>query len=103
MQFHRLEKLVNLHDGYSQLFRVGVHQLLLVQFEQQLYIFESHCPHNGHSLAGAVISSDIIRCPRHDYHFCLRSGEVVKGAGQPCRNLKVYTVSYEGRDVGVVL
>jgi nitrite reductase/ring-hydroxylating ferredoxin subunit len=103
MQFYPLEKLVNLYEGYCQLFRLGTHQLLLVQAEQQLYIFESHCPHNGHSLAGASISSDIIQCSRHDYHFCLRSGKVIKGSGQPCRNLRVYTVSYEGRDVGVVL
>ena len=102
MQFYPLEKLVNLYDGYCQLFRIGNEQLLLVQTEQQLYIFESHCPHNGHSLAEAVISSDTVKCSRHDYHFCLRSGKVISGTGQPCRNLIVYTVSYEGRNVGVV-
>lgn len=103
MQFYPLEKLINLFDGYRQPFRVGGHQLMLVQAGTQTFITESHCPHKGHPLSQATITDDSIHCPLHSYQFCLRTGKALQSPGEPCRALKVYEVSYEGRDIGVVL
>jgi len=103
MQFYPLEKLINLYDGYRQSFRLGDNQLLLVQTDNELFLLESRCPHQGQSLAKAVISGDTIRCPSHAYEFSLRSGKPLRNTAEACRALRVYPVSYEGRDVGVVL
>lgn len=103
MQFYPLAKLIDLFDGYCQPFWVGPHQLMLVQVGGQPYIIESHCPHKGHPLSQATFASDTVHCPLHSYQFCLQSGKVLRSPGEHCRDLKVYEVSYEGRDIGVVL
>lgn len=103
MQFHVLEKLINLHEGYRRLFRVDGNQLLLMQEHGELFIIESHCPHKGHPLLEALTDGNELRCPLHGYRFSLQSGQLLQASGEACRGLKVYPVSYEGRDVGVVL
>ena len=57
MRFVALEKLINLHDGYRQEFRVDYHRLLLLQHEGERYVVEAYCPHLEHPLKEAWLEN----------------------------------------------
>ena len=103
MRFCSLEKLINLHDGYRQSFRIDQLNLLLLQTGGELHVVEGQCPHKGHSLADAEILDKAIRCPLHGYRFKLCSGALIYPTEQPCRDLKTYEVVYRGNEIGVML
>ena len=54
MRFQPLEKLINLEDGYMRRFRIDALDVLLVQQEGQVHVFEATCPHRGHPLHTAA-------------------------------------------------
>lgn len=103
MYFHSLEKLINLGDGYRRQFRIDHLSLLLAQDEGERYLFESHCPHREHPLDTAAIIGGMLECPLHRYRFDLGNGEVLQATELPCRGLRVYSLVYEGNEVGVML
>ncbi len=102
MAFHRLEKLVNLHDGYRRGFRIGGRVVLLIQQEGRVYLLENTCPHQGHPLHTATIEGDVIRCASHGFEFSLATGRNVNFGGT-CGSLVRYEPVYEGGDLGVDL
>lgn len=102
MAYHRLDKLVNLHDGYRRGFRIGRHVVLVFQVEGQVYLVENTCPHQGHPLHTATIEGDIIRCASHGFEFSLSTGRNVNFGGT-CPDLVRYDPVYLGADLGVDL
>lgn len=103
VRFYQLEKLIDLYDGYRRAFRIDQHQLLLIQEQGQLYLFDAHCPHRGHPLQDAIIQGDAIRCPLHGYQFALRDGSPRVAGEEPCKGLRRYEVVYRETDLGVML
>lgn len=103
MRYYALEKLIDLYDGYRKIFKIDEHNLLLLQEDGKRYLIESRCPHRGQLLAGADISGPTITCPHHGYRFDVRDGRTLQITEEPCRNLRVYELVDEGREVGVVL
>ncbi|CAA0118800.1 Toluene 1,2-dioxygenase system ferredoxin subunit [Halioglobus japonicus] len=103
MRFYALDKLINLYDGYSRQFRIDNLQLLLREHLGEHYILEANCPHRSHPLSAAVINDGNIRCPLHQYEFCLRDGKVMRTTEEPCRGLRIFEVVYEGNEIGVML
>ena len=59
MRFYPLEKLINLQDGYTRVFKIDSHQLLLLQREGEIHLIESHCPHREHPLDVASIAEGV--------------------------------------------
>ena len=103
MRFYPLEKLINLHDGYARQFKIDHLQLLLLQRDGQLYVVEAFCPHRAHSLAAATVGNGVIQCPLHSYRFAIDDGRLLHFTEEPCRNLRTWSVTYEGNEVGVML
>lgn len=103
MRFYPLEKLINLHDGYSRQFKIDNLQLVLVQHQDERYAYEAYCPHRSHPLNSADIDRGVLRCPSHHYEFSLHDGRLLRATEQPCRNLRTYAVVYEGNEIGVML
>lgn len=103
MRFFLLEKLINLHDGYRRAFKIDEHQLLLLQEQGEVYLFDARCPHRGHSLLDATVQNNNLRCPLHGYQFALRDGRVRVAGEEPCRALKRYEVVYRDTDLGLML
>jgi nitrite reductase/ring-hydroxylating ferredoxin subunit len=103
MRFHPLEKLINLHDGYSRQFKIDNLQLLLIQHLDQHYVIEAYCPHRAHPLLAATIAGGVLRCPLHQYAFALDDGRLLRATEQPCRGLRTFGVVYEGNELGVML
>lgn len=101
MRFVALEKLMNLHDGYTRSCRVDYHNLLLLQRGGECFVIESQCPHRAHPLVSAAITDAVLQCPLHGYQFSLRTGELLYASEEPCRSLRVWEVVYQGNEVGI--
>lgn len=100
MAFQSLEKLVHLHDGYRQVFRVDGIQLLLIQEHGQRYLLRNMCPHKDFPLHTGTMSGSRIRCAYHAMEFDLaREGRCIQHPRQP--GVKMYELVYEGNEVGV--
>ncbi len=103
MPFYPLEKLHQLHDGYSKSFRVAGQDLLLLQNDGQVYLICNRCPHMDAPLTRATLEPGSIRCPAHGIEFELASGEA-KGALAGCLDpLQKYPIAYEGNTLGIML
>ena len=83
MRFFPLEKLINLHNGYSRQFKIDSLQLLLVEHLGEYLIFEAHCPHGSHPLANAAIDGGVLRCQLHQYEFSLADGKLIHATEAP--------------------
>ena len=100
MAFYRLEKLLNLSEGYRKEFRVAGHEILLVHQSGQTFLLENFCPHRGKSLSKGIISSGAITCPGHGFQFELSSGKCIKGQ---CSALITYPAEYDQEYLGIEL
>jgi nitrite reductase/ring-hydroxylating ferredoxin subunit len=103
MRFQPLDKLINLHDGYTQSFKVDDLHLLLIQRNGERYLIEARCPHREHPLDVASIDDGVITCALHQYRFAIASGELIQATEEPCRGLHTYPLVYEGNAVGILL
>ncbi|MDG1655010.1 MAG: Rieske (2Fe-2S) protein [Luminiphilus sp.] len=100
MRFLALDKLINVQDGYRQRFKIDSLDLVLVREAGEISAFAALCPHQEQSLEYGQIESGVIYCPRHGFAFSLTSGEHLSGQ---CARLAIYTVHYEGNEVGILL
>jgi nitrite reductase/ring-hydroxylating ferredoxin subunit len=103
MHYYRLEKLINLHDGYRKLIKIDNYSLLLLQNGDKPYLLESQCPHRAFPLSAADIQGDQLVCPQHGYRFDIRSGALLHASEEPCRGLRRFELVYRDNEVGVML
>lgn len=103
MRFYPLDKLINLHDTYSRTFKIDSTRLLLIQREGEVFLIESHCPHQEHPLEVASINNGVIQCALHQYQFAIGDGHLIKATEEHCRALKTFEVIYEGNEIGLML
>jgi nitrite reductase/ring-hydroxylating ferredoxin subunit len=103
MNFHPLERVENLRDGYIKAFNaVGV-DLVLVQQDGVPAVLEGHCPHAGHPFADSRLIGTDLRCDMHGYRFDVRSGACTYYTEAPCRGLRTYRCEVRQGMVGVLL
>lgn len=100
MTFYPLEKLINLYDGYRQVFVVDRKEVLLIQEEGRCYAIQAACPHLHWPLQNAPISGQEISCSKHGWSFDLHSGRGANERALGCQ-LKVYKIAYEGNTLGI--
>jgi nitrite reductase/ring-hydroxylating ferredoxin subunit len=102
MTFYPLEKLINLHDGYRQVFRLQGVPLLLMQEEGQRYLLKNICPHKGFPLHTGTFSHGRLRCAYHAFEFDLAcGGRCLQHPNQP--GAALYPLVYQDAMVGVEL
>lgn len=98
MTFYALEKLINLYDGYRNVFSVVGKSLLLIQEDGRRYLLENACPHQQAPLHQATIQQGKIRCPWHGMCFDLESGATQDGCSQ---GLQFFPITYHEASIGV--
>jgi nitrite reductase/ring-hydroxylating ferredoxin subunit len=103
MRFHPLDKMINLHDDYTRVFRIDNLKLLLVQRNGERFLIEADCPHRGFPLERGSFADGTIECPGHHYRFSTADGHLIYASEQPCRALRVFTPIYQGNEIGVLL
>lgn len=101
MQYFALDKLINLYDGYRQVFVVNRKEILLIQEQGQRYAIQASCPHKHWPLLQAPIQNTTIQCKKHGWAFDLRTGKAANSCAE-C-DLKTYTISYQDNTIGIVL
>lgn len=100
MAFYRLEKLINLYDGYRQPFRINELPLLLIQDEGRRYLLRNQCPHKDFPLHNGSLRQGVLRCAWHGMEFSLRDGRCLQ---HPSDRLQFFPLAYEGDSIGVDL
>ncbi len=98
--FIALERLLNLEEGYRQVFQVQGRDVLLMVVEGRALLMESRCPHQGASLHNATLVGSVLRCARHGVEFDVITGRALNAS---CANLVQLPLAYEGDRVGVDL
>lgn len=101
MRYVALDRLINLFDGYREVFRVGTLQVLLVQEQGRRYAVQAACPHRDWPLQHGVIQGGEIVCSKHGWSFDLASGRPTHPLAD-CR-LPVYPVAYQDNTIGILL
>lgn len=102
MAFHRLEKLIHLHDGYRRVIQVGRLSLLLIQQDGQRWLIRNRCPHKDFPLHDGSLHGSRLRCRHHGLDFDLAAGgQCVQFPRQPC--VEMFPLCHDGADVGVEL
>ncbi|MFZ5560432.1 MAG: Rieske (2Fe-2S) protein [Pseudomonadota bacterium] len=102
MAFYRLEKLINLYDGYWRVFRVETLSLLLIQKDGHRYLLRNQCPHKAFPLHTGTMSGTKLRCAYHAMEFDLaQGGRCQQHPSQP--GVTLYELVYDGNEIGVEL
>ena len=101
MRYIALDRLINLHDGYRQVFRVGHQSVLLIQEEGRRFAIQADCPHRDWPLQNGVISHGEIVCSKHGWRFDLASGRPLHPMAD-C-GLKTWPVSYQDNTIGIII
>lgn len=71
----RLIGIDELESGQSQSVFVDDYPALVARIDDQFYVVEDVCTHDGQPLAGGKICDGQIACPRHGAKFDLKTGE----------------------------
>lgn len=71
----RLIGIDELESGQSQSVFVDDYPALVARIDDQFYVVEDVCTHDGQPLTGGTICDGQIACPRHGAKFDLKTGE----------------------------
>lgn len=71
MAFLRLDRLINLHDGYRKTLRVDHLEVLMVQERGEVFVVQSRCPHREFPLEKGSVKEGVITCPGTTWHSIL--------------------------------
>lgn len=67
-------KVSEVPDFGKKVISVSGREILLVKVKGEIFAVENECPHQGSSMAGAVVKDAYIACPRHGFRFNLADG-----------------------------
>jgi nitrite reductase/ring-hydroxylating ferredoxin subunit len=98
--FIALERLLNLEDGYRQVFQVQGRSLLLLVVEGRARLLENRCFHQAASLHNAILTAGMLHCVRHGIEFELASGRALNAQ---CPGLAYLPLAYKADRVGIEL
>ena len=74
-------------------FEINRKKICLIKRENEVFVFDEKCPHNGASLAnGYCTDQNEVVCPLHRYHFDLNTGKGLSGVAS---SLTIYPVKIE--------
>jgi len=102
MRFLKLEKLINLYDGYQQCFNIEGNSLLLIHLDNKNHLFLNRCPHKMQALGNHCLKNKIIRCPWHGLEYDLENGHCLNADNKHLK-LSKFQLAYEENFIGIYL
>ncbi len=99
MRFIKLEKLINLHEGYQRCFNIEGYPLLLIHLNNTSRLFLNQCPHQNKALGDNCLQGDIIRCPWHGIEYEPSNGQALSSNHKGLR-LSQFKLDYEENFIG---
>ena len=104
MNFHPLEKISNLTEGYLKRHKIAGVDMLLVHSGGQTRLIPNRCPHDGSPLKKARLANGCIQCPKHRITFRLDDGTPIGGVAVVDINpLTHYELVEEGGLLGILI
>ena len=103
MNWHPLENVSNLYDGYRKTFHIAGHNLLLLQHEDKVFLVDNICPHAGYPMEKGKVIDGQLRCPMHGYLFDLQTGNCTEAYEGPCSGISVFKLEQRNDELGVLL
>jgi 3-phenylpropionate/trans-cinnamate dioxygenase ferredoxin subunit len=89
----------DLPPGEAMAFEIEGVRIAVFNVGGTYYAIDDVCTHAGASLSEGCVEGSVVRCPRHDAEFDLRTGEpLTPPADSPVRT---YPVFIEGDDIKV--
>ena len=91
--FNTKEELTNIVGNYAIVtVIVNLEQMSVTRINDDVYVFESKCPHFDHPMKDAKVSpAGKVTCTWHNYQFDLNSG---KESETRCRSMKTKKAYY---------
>lgn len=80
----------------KKLVQVEGTEVVLINNGGTIHACENYCPHQGSPMLGGIVKEVVISCPRHGWHYDLKSGECLDHPGY---TLKIFPVEVVGDDV----
>jgi nitrite reductase/ring-hydroxylating ferredoxin subunit len=74
--------------GTMKQFYIGELEILVVNFNDQIYCLNARCTHAGAPLAEGTLNGWILTCPWHGSQFNITNGIVLRGPAE--KQLKSY-------------
>lgn len=78
----------------------GADEVLVVNFQGQLYGYQPDCTHAYGSLEDGYMDNGVLHCPLHGACFSVRDGGII--GGPAIHGLRRYAITVDGADVFVV-
>ncbi len=75
--------------GTMKQFYVTDLEILVVNFNDQIYCLDARCTHAGAPLAEGTLNGWILTCPWHGSQFNILNGKVLRGPAE--KQLKTYS------------
>jgi 3-phenylpropionate/trans-cinnamate dioxygenase ferredoxin subunit len=100
-KYVKLSETKQIPENTMQVFKIGEHEILVVNIEGNFYAVSNRCPHLNYPLYLGSLNGKIITCGFHYAKFDVTTGEVLSPpAHEP---LKTFNVKTEGSAVLVEL
>lgn len=77
--WHKICPESELAEGQRKIIDIDDKHIMLVRHHGNLYAVESMCSHAMFELDDGDIKDCSLSCPLHGAHFCLKTGEPLKG------------------------
>jgi nitrite reductase/ring-hydroxylating ferredoxin subunit len=87
--------------GSQKTFRVKGLEILVINFNGELFCLQGRCTHAGAPLAEGTVEDNILTCPWHGSKFRITTGEVIKNPAT--KNLATYKYTISDNSVYVDL
>jgi nitrite reductase/ring-hydroxylating ferredoxin subunit len=71
--------------GEMEAFKVGRHNVLVVNVDGEFHAYDGRCPHQGRPLIHGELEDHVLTCRAHQWTFDVRSGKSINPSAQCLR------------------
>lgn len=96
MSLYRVCRVDDVWDGEMVHFIVKERSLLVIHLNQDFFVYDDKCPHQGAPLHEGHLDSGTLTCPVHCWQFDVKSG---RGLNPATANLLRYEVEIRNGEV----
>lgn len=66
----------------------GERDLFVYKENDEIYVYDSRCPHQVTNIPELGLSEKLLTCPKHNWKFDIRTGECIEKGNRPLRRLE---------------
>ena len=97
MAWTSLCELIELKPGEGKYVEIDGFQLAVFIENEQVYVIDNTCPHEGGPLGEGELSGEVATCPWHNTEFNVKTGAALGPLTD--ENVRSFPVKLQGNDV----